>query len=224
MTTPLAPQPDELDGEAIPLSALQHAVYCLRQAALIHLERMWEENRFTAEGRVLHTVSDIPGRRHARGVRRETAVPLASRRLGIAGVADLVEFHRGESGETPFPVEFKRGKPKLHRADEVQLCAQALCLEEMTGQAVPAGALYYGETKRRVEVPFDSDLRQLTEATATQLRELFATRVTPRAVYKASLCRACSLLDLCRPKVGGRSASAWRDRMVDALLGEGEAP
>lgn len=223
MTTAV-PQPDELDGEPIPLSALQHAVYCLRQAALIHLERMWEESRFTAEGRVMHMVSDRPGTRRARGVRRETAVPLASRRLGIAGVADLVEFHPGQNGETPFPVEFKRGKPKLHRADEVQLCAQALCLEEMTGQAVPVGALYYGETKRRVEVPFDSDLRQLTEATVTKLREIFVTRATPRAVYRANRCRACSLLELCRPKATSRSATAWRDRMLAALLDGGDVP
>lgn len=216
-------QPDELDGEPIPLSALQHAVYCMRQAALIHLERMWEENRHTAEGRVLHTVSDRPVGRYARGIRRETAVPLASRRLGVAGVADLVEFHPGEGGETPFPVEFKRGRPKAHRADEVQLCAQALCLEEMTGSPVPRGALYYAQTRRRLDVHFDADLRELTEATAAQLREVFASRVTPKPVFKSSLCRACSLLDLCRPRIGKRSAVAWRDRMVADLLGDGEA-
>jgi CRISPR-associated protein Cas4 len=135
---------DERDGEPIPLSALQHAVYCLRQAALIHLERMWAENRFTAEGKVLHIAADKPGSRRIKGVRRVMALPLASKRRGIAGVADLVEFHTNASGaETPFPVEYKRGKPKLHRADEVQLCAQALCLEEMLSVPVPEGALFY---------------------------------------------------------------------------------
>ena len=215
---------DELDAEPIPISALQHAVYCLRQAALIHLERMWAENRFTAEGHVLHVASDRSGTRKARGVRRETALAIASKRLGVAGVADLVEFHPAEGGETPFPVEFKRGKPKLHRADEVQLCAQALCLEEMTGRAVPEGALFYGQTKRRVAVPFDEDLRRLSEETIAQLREVFTTLQTPKATYRADRCRPCSLVDLCRPKATSRLASAWRGRMLDSLLEESGAP
>ena len=134
-------QPDETDPDPIPISALQHAVYCLRQAALIHLERMWTENRFTAEGHVLHITTDKPGSRQARGVRRESALPVASKRLGIAGIADLVEFHATDDGETPLPVEYKRGKRKSHRADEVQLCAQALCLEEMTGRALSSEPL-----------------------------------------------------------------------------------
>ena len=146
-----------LDDDLIPLSALQHAVYCLRQAALIHLERLWAENRLTAEGKVLHLATHEPGTRRARGVRRVMGLPLISRRLGVAGVADLVEFRSGPSGETPHPVEFKRGKVKLHRADEVQLCAQCLCLEEMTGRSVPEGAIFYAETKRRVTVFFEAD-------------------------------------------------------------------
>jgi CRISPR-associated exonuclease Cas4 len=207
--------------EPIPLSALQHAVYCLRQAALIHIERMWAENRFTAEGQVLHLATHEPGGRRVRGVRRVTALPISSRRLGVAGVADLVEFHTEGGVETPYPVEFKRGKAKRHRADEVQLCGQALCLEEMTGRPVPEGALFYGETRRRVTVSFDDELRALTEATATHLREIFAAGRTPRAEYRADRCRACSLLDLCRPKAIGRPARAWRDRVVAALLDEG---
>lgn len=213
-------QPDELSAEPIPLSALQHAVYCMRQAALIHLERMWAENRFTAEGHVMHIASDKPGTRKARGVRRETALPIASRRLGISGVADLVEFHTGSDGEVPYPVEFKRGRPKRHRADEVQLCAQALCLEEMTGRSVPEGALFYGETKRRVLVPFEGELRRLTEQTIAELHKIFATGETPKAIYKADRCRACSLIELCRPKAMARSAAAWRSRMVASLLAE----
>jgi CRISPR-associated exonuclease Cas4 len=217
-------QPDERDADPIPLSALQHAVYCLRQAALIHLERLWAENRFTAEGHVMHIAADRPGMRRVRGVRREMALSIASKRLGIAGIADVVEFWAGGEGETPYPIEFKRGKPKLHRADEVQLCAQALCLEEMTGKPVPEGALFYGETKRRVTVPFDAPLRALTEETTAQLREIFATRQTPKAVYRADRCRACSLLDLCRPKTMAKSAIAWRDRTLASFLEEGDAP
>ena len=211
-------QTDETDPDPIPISALQHAVYCLRQAALIHLERMWAENRFTAEGHVLHITTDNPGRRQSRGVRREAALPIASKRLGIAGIADLVEFPATDDGEAPRPVEYKRGKPKLHRADEVQLCAQALCLEEMTGHTIAEGALFYGETKRRVTVPFDDALRQLTEQTIAQLRDIFTSQETPPAVYRANRCRACSLIELCHPKLSGKSVIQWRDRMLATLL------
>ena len=200
----------------IPLSALQHAVYCLRQAALIHIERLWEENLFTAQGQGLHQAIDEPGARKRRGVRRVSSMPLASSRLGIAGVADLVEFFDGSP--TPFPVEFKRGKPKPHRADEVQLCAQALCLEEMFGMPVSEGALFYAETKRRQTVEFTADLRALTEETIHALAELFASGVTPPADYSAGKCRACSLVELCRPKAGARSAKAWMEREITALL------
>jgi len=205
--------------EPIPLSALQHAVYCLRQAALIHVERLWEENRFTAEGRVLHAGVDRQSQRYSRGVRRIAAMPLACRRLSLAGVADVVEFHKGADGETPFPIEYKRGKPKLHRADEAQLCAQALCLEEMTGRPVPEGALFYGETRRRVVVHFDDGLRKLTEETALALRDVIESGVTPPARYDRRKCSACSLLDLCRPKISGRSAEAWRKREIAAIVG-----
>lgn len=208
------PDPDA----PIPISALQHAVYCMRQAALIHIERVWAENRFTAEGRVLHDVAHEAGTRKARGVRRVTALPLACRRLNIVGVADVVEFLPGPDGETPFPIEYKRGKPKLHRADEVQLCAQALCLEEMTGRAVPEGALFYGETKRRVVVPFDADLRAVTEEVAREFGALLAEGRTPPPVWKASRCRACSLIELCRPQAMAKSALGFRRRALEAAL------
>lgn len=204
--------------DPIPLSALQHAVYCLRQAALIHLERLWAENRFTAEGDVLHAVADKGGSRRARGVRRVLGLPLACRRLNLAGTADLVEFIPGPDGETAFPVEYKRGKPKLHRADEVQLCAQALCLEEMTGRPVPQGALFYAQTRRRVVVPFDADLRALTEATAADLAQVLDSGVTPPPTPHKSRCRACSLLDLCRPQAVARPVRPWRDRMLARAL------
>ena len=209
--------PDDLDP--IPISALQHAIYCLRQAALIHIERVWAENRFTAEGRVLHEVAHEAGeRRGRRGVRRVTALPLACRRLNIAGVADLVEFRAGADGETALPVEYKRGKPKLHRADEVQLCAQALCLEEMTGRPVPAAALFYGETKRRVDVPIDAELRRLTEETAMAFGALVATGRTPPPVWRAARCRSCSLIELCRPQAMMKSATGFRNRAIAAVF------
>lgn len=207
------------EGETIPLSAVQHAVYCLRQAALIHLERLWDENIFTAQGDVLHAVADKGGSRKGRGGRRVLSLPLGSVRLGLSGVADLVEFQPlPEGGERPFPVEYKRGKPKLHRADEAQLCAQALCLEEMTGQPVPEGALYYAQTKRRVTVPFDAELRALTEATVADLAAVFARGATPPPTPHRSRCRACSLVDLCRPDIVARPVKRWRDQTLARLL------
>jgi CRISPR-associated exonuclease Cas4 len=223
---PAAPapgQPDERDPEPIPLSALQHAVFCLRQAALIHLERLWAENLFTAEGHVLHIAADKAGSRKSRGVRRVMAMPIASRIHGIAGVADMVEFHAGDGTETAYPVEYKRGKPKSHHADEAQLCAQALCLEEMTGHPVPEGALYYAQTKRRIAVRFDEPLRRLTLDTVAGLRTVFASLRTPPAVYRADRCRACSLIALCRPKAAAKSVSAWRERTLWTMLAD-DAP
>jgi CRISPR-associated exonuclease Cas4 len=213
---------EEID-DPIPLSVLQHAVYCMRQAALIHIERVWEENRFTAEGRVLHEIAHEPGDSKRGNIRRVTALPLACRRLGLTGVADLVEFRADAEGETAFPVEYKRGKAKLHRADEVQLCAQGLCLEEMTGRPVPQGALFYAETKRRLVVPFDAELRRLTEETALQFGALLAAGRTPPAIYQADRCRACSLIELCRPKAAAKSALGFRARAIDAALDDGEA-
>lgn len=208
-----------MDLDPIPLSAVQHAVYCLRQAALIHLERLWDENRFTAEGDVLHAVADKGGSRKGRGVRRVLSLPLGSTRLNLSGIADLVEFQPlPEGGERAFPVEYKRGKPKLHRADEAQLCAQALCLEEMTGLPVPDGALYYAQTKRRVAVPFDADLRALTEATIADLAQVLASRVTPSPTPHRTRCRACSLIELCRPETVARPVKRWRDQTLARLL------
>nr|WP_321524973.1 CRISPR-associated protein Cas4 [uncultured Cohaesibacter sp.] len=208
--------------EAIPLSALQHAVYCLRQAALIHLERLWAENRFTAEGNALHAVVDKGGKRKMKGIRRVMSLPLSSQRLNLVGVADMVEFITGDDGaETAFPIEYKRGKPKPHRADEVQLCGQALCLEEMLGHPVPEGALFYAETRRRVIVPFDAALRRLTEETADDLNRVFRSNQTPPPTPLASRCRACSLIELCRPTTYARPVRAWRRRMVANVLSGG---
>ena len=208
--------------EPIPISALQHAVYCMRQAALIHLERQWADNRLTAEGELMHAVADRNEKRWSRGVRRVTALPLASQALNLVGKADLVEFHGGEDGaETPRPIEYKRGRPKKHRADEVQLCAQALCLEEMTGAVVWEGDLFYGEIRRRVTVAFDSALRELTERTAVNLAAVLLESRTPPPTEHRARCRACSLIELCRPDQYGRNVEQWRARQLDRVLADG---
>jgi len=209
------------ETESIPISALQHAVYCLRQAALIHLERLWADNRLTAEGAVLHAVADKGGKRLVKGVRRVMALAVSSRRLGISGVCDMVEFLPQVGFEVPFPVEYKRGKPKLHRADEVQLCAQAICLEEMTGINVPSGALFYAETHRRIPVTFDSTLRSLTEATVADLLNVLTSGHTPPPTPHKSRCRACSLVELCRPNVCSRPVLAWRHDRLQEILAVG---
>jgi len=186
------------EDDLLALSALQHYLYCPRQCALIHVEQQWAENRFTAEGRVLHERADRGGSEVRDGVKIARGVPLRSLRLGVVGRADVVELHDG--GRLPVPVEYKRGRPKAHRADEVQLCAQAFCLEEMFDCAVPEGFLFYGRTKRRKVVAFDATLRDLTAEVAAQARELLASGRTPSPFYEKRKCDACSLKELCRPE------------------------
>jgi CRISPR-associated exonuclease Cas4 len=197
-----------MEDDLLPISALQHYLYCPRQCALIHVERMWAENRQTAEGRVMHERADQPRGESRRGVRVVTALPLAHAVLGIVGVADAVEFRPTDAGEQAFPVEYKIGRPKAHRADEVQLCAQALCLEEMLGRAVPEGALFYGKTRRRTAVVFDAALRELTVATIDAVRGMVAAGRTPKAEYEARRCGNCSLSDLCQPRLLQRGSVA----------------
>jgi CRISPR-associated exonuclease Cas4 len=198
------------EADLMPLSALQHLLFCKRQCALIHVEQQWEENRYTAEGRIMHERVDA-SRPESRGdVRLEFSVALRSFRLGLIGKADVVEFHRCQRSSCsapktdcelwqPFPVEYKRGRPKKENWDKVQLCAQALCLEEMLEVAVPAGALFYGKTRRRVDVAFDTDLRRETENTSQRLHELIASMRTPSPAYKKR-CDKCSFFDRCLPK------------------------
>ncbi len=196
----------------IPLSALQHYLFCQRQCALIHVEQAWAENRLTAEGRVLHEATSEVGAEKRRGVRVVTAMPLVSRRLGVSGIADLVEMHKDDQDRwRPFPVEYKRGKPKSHRADEVQLCAQGMALEEMFDTTLTEGALFYGQSRRRVTVPLDAELRRLTEQIAIETCALLSGKATPPPIYAKSKCNACSLIELCQPKRLSRtlSASAW---------------
>ena len=204
------------DDDLIPLSALQHQLFCPRQCALIHIERVWAENRFTAEGRVLHERADKQGGEKRKGVRVLTALPIRSLRLGVYGVADVVELH--ENGKKPFPVEYKRGKPKKHRADEVQLCAQAMALEEMFAVELSEGALFYGETRRRLAVSLDQELRLLTADIAASVRNMIAAGKTPAPVYEPRRCDACSLIELCKPKQfeQPRNVQQWLSRAINA--------
>ena len=222
------------DHDLLPLSGVQHVVFCKRQAALIHLEGMWADNPLTIEGSHLHEAADA-GLREVRGSLRITrGLPLRSYRLGLSGIADVVEFRRTEDPFAgarlpgaaglwiPFPVEYKRGRPKLYRADEVQLCAQGLSLEEMLEVPVLRGALFYGKTRRRREIDFDPELRQLTEETAKRFRQIIESRRTPLA-HREPRCRRCSLLDVCKPEMPWRSAAAYlRAATVERVQGGGE--
>ena len=228
------------EDQLLPLSALQHWLYCPRQCGLIHLEQVWAENKFTAEGQVLHHKAHEGADESKAGVRITRSLPVRSFALGISGQCDIVEFHSAcgdlrsqisdlRSPERTVPVEYKRGKPKSHRADEVQLCAQAMCLEEMLGVAVASGCLYYGETQRRTVVELDPPLRQLVTETAAALHAMIDSRETPSAEYLSSRCDGCSLIDLCQPKAlrFKRGAAAWfRTRLEDhqtAFTGESDS-
>ncbi len=205
------------ESDTIPLSALQHYLFCPRQSALIHVEQAWAENMLTAEGRILHETTTEEKHEVRRGVRVAFAMPLVSNALGVAGTADLVELHPHGTSWLPYPVEYKRGKPKAHRADEVQLCAQAISLEEMFDCTVDEGALFYGKTRRRVEVKFDADLRRLTQEIAQATRAMIASGKTPAPFFEKSKCQACSLFDLCRPQQMQRSrnVTAWLSQQID---------
>ena len=199
-----------MELEAIYLSRLQHYLYCPRQFALIELEDIWIENQFTAEGQVLHQRVNQSEQEKRGFVRIVRSLRLSHVELGIEGVADVVEYHKQPDGkEIPYPIEYKRGKPKAHRADEVQLCAQALCLEDMDGLAVPEGALFYGEVRRRHAVLFDKTLRTLTLDTIQVCRQIVQSKATPKAQYQAKKCRNCSVIDQCHPQDFAKSASKW---------------
>jgi CRISPR-associated exonuclease Cas4 len=220
--------------DLLPISALQHLLYCERQCALIHLEQVWAENQFTVEGNVMHEKAhDGPDETRA-GVRLVRGMLVKSEALGLSGQCDVVEFH---ADGVVLPIEYKRGKAKAHRADEVQLCAQALCLEEMLsnraipgppmdakGQECPAycipeGRLYYGQTRRRLDVVFDAELRSLTTDTTRRLREMITSQRTPPAVYEERKCEACSLKELCMPQAMRfqKGAAAWFTRQMAEL-------
>ena len=219
------------EDELLPLSALQHLVFCERQCALIHIDQVWRDNPLTLEGSHRHDrVHEEAPRRELRGdLLIARGLQLRSLELGVSGVADVVEFHRSTGQVTPqgeitpkparlpglaglwvpFPVEYKRGKPKRDHCDEVQVCAQAICLEEMLEVTVPEGALFYGTTQHRHDVTFSIGLRDETRWAARRLHELFATGVAPR-VPREPKCHRCSLVEVCRPDATGPGRSARR--------------
>jgi len=199
------------EEDLLQLSALQHFVFCRRQCALIHIEQFWEENRFTAEGRIMHENVHEEGVEIRKDVRIERGIPLRSLDLGLSGKADVVEFHKTTDGRgwDLFPVEYKRGKPKPDHSDSIQLCAQALCLEEMLGAKIPVGALFYGKTKHRLDVEFNEELRQEARDLAACLHEFIEAGKTPQAEYCAK-CDSCSFFDRCLPKSTSSNKSVER--------------
>jgi CRISPR-associated exonuclease Cas4 len=221
------------EDDLLPLSGLQHLSFCERRWALVHIESVWEENRFTAEGKLLHErahSSDIESRP---GVLVRRTLPIRSFRLGLSGQTDIVEFRPASAGQTgmtiagrkeiwrPYPVEYKRSRDKAGSiAYRVQLCAQALCLEEMLHTDVPEGAVYDGLTHRRDAVLFDYPLRQQVEELAARMHELRASGTTPKARYEKK-CDSCSLYSTCLPKTtGASSARKYLTRMVAAAIAD----
>ena len=186
--------------DPIALSALQHWCYCPRQCALIHIEQVFEDNLYTQRGQALHKRVDDPGFEVRDGLRVERALPLFCDSLGLVGKADVVEFL---PDGTPYPVEYKHGcrqkRADIAACDDIQLAAQALCLEEMFGKAVPEGALYYATSRRRRIVAVDADLRAKTEQVVGEVRRLLVASVLPPPLNDDH-CRACSLRDLCQPE------------------------
>lgn len=192
------------------LSGLQHFSFCRRQWALIHIEKQWSENIRTVEGTLLHTRAHDETFRETRGdVISVRGISFNSAELGVSGQCDVLEFHRDENGIPlkghdgtwqPYPVEYKRGSPKTIDADRLQLCGQALCLEEMLCCDIPEGALFYGETRRREVVTFTEELRQTVRSMLAEMHDLYERGHTPKVKPRKS-CNACSLKDLCLPKL-----------------------
>lgn len=215
------------EADCLPLSGLQHFAFCPRQWALIHIEQQWQENLRTIEGSILHEKAHEGGDEKRGDLLITRGMRVFSRELGIRGVCDIVEFRRDDKqGITlathpgkyrPIPVEYKRGSPKEHNADALQLCAQAICLEEMLACSIPLGYLFYGETRRRTEVLFDGFLREKVAEYLNEMHRYFSRGYTPKTKPTKS-CKACSLADICLPALRpGQSASQY---MHTALAGE----
>lgn len=213
------------EEDYLQLSGIQHFAFCPRQWALIHLEHLWQENYQTAQGQLLHQRCHDANQDESRGdllILRDLRISSPS--LGLSGACDVVEFHRNSQGVPlqgreglwlPYPVEYKRGKPKPHQADELQLCAQAICLEEMLCCSIPQGALFYGEPRRRQQVALDSSLRQKVKEMAEQMHQYARRGYTPKVKPKKG-CSACSLKDLCLPVLcKNRSAAQWTAQRLE---------
>ena len=223
------------EDDLVPISALQHWLFCPRQCGLIHLEQAWAENKLTAQGRQLHDRAHEAPPESRGDVRIARGLRLCSRELGLTGQADVVELRR-PTPETPpeqqasvpglegkwtlHPVEYKRGRPKAADCDRVQLCAQAMCLEEMLGVKIPEGSLFYGQPRRREPVVFDPALRQATRQAARDTRQMVQSGITPPPEYSGK-CRSCSLNEFCMPKQAGSSQRVRRylQRQIQDALG-----
>lgn len=217
------------EDELLPLSGLQHISFCERQWALIHIEQQWNENLRTAEGRVMHDkVHDPDYKSYKPGVIVVRGMTLQSFNLGIYGVADIIEFVRQEDGSgivipkkeglySPRPVEYKRGKTKAGDYDRIQLCAQAMCLEEMLQCNIKEADLYYGETRRRETVELNDKLRGEVRRLSDHMHELYREGITPKPDMKLSVCKTCSMVNICMPKMRLKTSvkNYW-----DELLGE----
>jgi CRISPR-associated exonuclease Cas4 len=209
------------------LSGLQHFAYCRRQWALIHIEQQWMENERTIDGHLFHSVAHDKARTEKRGNLLVTrGLHIHSAQLGMSGICDVVEFHKSTKGISlasydglwePYPVEYKKGLPKFNEADELQLCGQAICLEEMLVCHIPNGSLFYGENRRRKAVEFTEQLRKKVYDMAKEMHELWRKGHTPK-VRPQKGCNACSLKEICIPRLGKvKTVSAY---IESSLLGE----
>ncbi len=204
------------------LSGIQHYAFCPRQWALIHIEEQWNESYLTAEGRILHQKAHSSQAAEKRGdLIIFRGLKVYSSELGISGECDVVEFYSSDDGIPlngynglwrPYPVEYKRGKAKLEDCDRLQLCAQAVCLEEMLCVKIETGALFYGEPRRRELVKFTAELRAKLKVLVEDMHKLYKRKYTPKAV-KRECCRSCSLKDLCLPKLGAASETSALEYM-----------
>ncbi|MEN8613803.1 CRISPR-associated protein Cas4 [Dehalogenimonas sp. THU2] len=222
------------EDDLLPISALQHLAFCERQAALIHLEGEWQENKLTVEGHGLHDKVHEDDAEVRNGVRLVRGLRVRSLEFGLVGAIDMLELTPVDSAEAggvalpglrgrflPYIVEYKRGRPKLDHCDEIQLCAQALCLEEMLGASIAESAFFYGTPRRRHAVTLDMDLRAETGRLAVRLREIIDSGQTPPPEY-APRCQNCSLIDLCLPQAPRQegSVSRYLKRTINEVTSE----
>jgi len=214
------------EDEYLLLSGIQHYDFCPRQWALIHIENYWHENYFTASGRILHNKVHEGASAEKRGnIITFRSLKISSNRLGVSGECDVVEFYQSDKGIplrnydglwTPYPVEYKRGKSKLNDCDRLQLCAQAICLEEMLCCVIEEGALFYGEPRRRETVHFSLELREQLESMTKEMHKLFSRKLTPKA-KQGKLCSSCSINDYCLPKVSEKPEKSVRKYLEDNI-------
>ncbi len=216
------------EEDFLPLSGLQHFAFCRRQWALIHIENQWEENYRTVDGALFHENAHNPEYQESRGNRFITrGVNICSAELGVSGTCDILEYHRGDAGIPlagkdglwqPYPVEYKRGRPREDTGDTLQLCGQAMCLENMLCCEIPEGALYYGEIRRRQPVTFTQEQRAKVKELLAQMHDLYKRGYTPK-VKPTKSCNACSLKELCLPKLmRNRSVASYLREAMEEML------